>query len=415
MKRLFTRKDRTIREAFQIYDSARVRSSISQQGYGMGSSETSDTEMDRYLEGFDEGKMEERICRMIEKLPIENPKRKARKIWICGVAAILLCVLAGCMAHYVKEKPVRMTRALQKVYKTAEKRADGVGNCFVTDEGIMYQCYFLTDGEEDALQDSGIRYRKTKEIVADDYADEFDMSFQTYCILGRRSRQYILLKDRNQQMCLGKFIGYKYWRSKAASLDSKDAETMYGMGDILEKVMDISSPEDIRSITLERSQAVSKEEPDKMVAMWTGEEERKWMLDFFQGKNRIWSPAPKSKETAEERKKYREEGMAITFEKNLRHWKSQVLAQIPQQAYYLAIENQNRELLILGLLLDGDRAELWLEPLEEWSHMPQEIGQYTQKLGILPELSQADVRNGVICLSIEDQKLLSNAMRKVLE
>lgn len=412
MKR-FSKEDQAIRKAFEIYDSAKVCSSVGQQGHGMENSGTSDGEMDRYLQGFEESKMEERIYRMIEKLPIENPKRKARRIWICGVAAILLCVLIGCMAHYAKEKPARMTRALQKVYRTAEKRAEGSGNAFVNSQGIMYQCYFLTRDEEDILKKSGISYRKAEDIVADDYGDGYQEGIQAYRIVGRKSRQFILLKDRNQQICLGKFIGYKYWRSRAVALDSKNAEEMYGMGDILEKVMGIRSSEDIRSVTLERSQAVSREDPDKMVAMWTGKEERKWMYDFFCGENKIWSPAPKGRETAEERKKYREEGMAITSGKKLSHWKSQVLKQIPEQAYYLEIENQNRELLILGLLLEGNRAELWLEPLEEWSHMPPLAnGQHS---GVLPELTQADVRNGVICLSIEDQKLLSDAMKKVLD
>ena len=412
MKR-FSKEDQAIRKAFEIYDSAKVCSSVGQQGHGMENSGTSGEEMDRYLQGFEESKMEERIYRMIEKLPIENPKRKARRIWIGCVAAILLCVLIGCVARYAQEKPARMTRALQSVYRTAEKRAEGLGNSFVNSQGIMYQCYFLTRDEEDSLKKSGISYRKAEDIVADDYADSFQEGLQAYRIVGRESRQYILLKDRNQQICLGKFIGYKYWRSRAVALDSKNAEKMYGMGDILEKVMGISSPGDIRSITLERSQAVSREDPNKMVAMWTGKEERKWMYNFFHGENRIWSPSPKSRETAEERKKYMEEGMAITFGKNLSYWKSQVLKKMPEQAFYLEIENQNRELLILGLLLEGDRAELWLEPLEEWCHMSRlATGQHS---GLLPELSLADVRNGVICLSIEDQKLLSDAMKKVLE
>lgn len=415
MKKIFSKKEKAIRQAFQIYDSAKVKSAGRRQGEGLGYSEASGAEMECYLEGFEESRMEERICRMIEKLPIENPKKKARRIWVCGVTAILLCVLAGCMVHYAKEKPVRMTRALQEVYRTAGERVEGQGNSFVTSDGIIYQCYFLTKDEEDILIKSGISYQKAEEIIADDFADAFQEGLQAHCISGRKSRQFILLKDRNQQTCLGKFIGYKYWRSQAASLDSESDEKMYGMGDILEKVMDIDSPEDIRSVTLERSQAVSKEEPDKMVAMWTGKEELKWMYDFFAGQSMIWSPAPKGRETAEEREKYMEEGMAVTSGKNLRHWKSQVLKQIPEQAFYLEIENQNRELLILGLLLEGDRAELWLEPLAEWSNMPLLAGEAGQYSGITQELSQADVRNGVICLSKEEQRSLSDAMKKVLD
>lgn len=413
MKKIYSKKDQAIREAFQIYDSAKVQSSARRQRDGTESSGASGGEMERYLEGYEESGMEERICRMIEKLPIQNPQKKARRIWICSVAAVLLCVLAGCMAHYVKEKPVRMTRALQEVYKTASKRT-GQGNSFVTSEGIMYQCHFLTKDEEDILKESGIRYRKAGEIVADNFADDSQEGLQAYSILGRTSRQFILLKYSDQQISLGKFIGYKCWRSRAAVLDSKSAGKIYGMGDILEKVMGIGSPEDIRSVTLERSQAVSKEEPDKMVAMWTGEEGRKWMYDFFAGQSVVWSPTPKDREETEEREKYLEEGMSITCGKNLRHWKSQILKQIPEQAFYLEIENQNRELLILGLLLEGDRAELWLEPLEEWRNTPS-AGGTVQYSGIEWELFQADVRNGVICLSKEEQKLLSSAMKKVLD
>ena len=103
MKKIFSKKEKAIRQAFQIYDSAKVKSAGRRQGEGLGYSEAPGAEMECYLEGFEESRMEERICRMIEKLPIENPKRKARRIWVCGVTAILLCVLAGWMVDYAKE------------------------------------------------------------------------------------------------------------------------------------------------------------------------------------------------------------------------------------------------------------------------------------------------------------------------
>lgn len=414
MRRIFSKKDRAIREAFQIYDSAKVQSAKGEDSDFRGNSSGAAEE---FLNAFEESRAEERIYRMIEKLPIENPKKKARRIWIGSVAAVLLCVLSGCVIHYVMEKPVRATRALQEVYRTSGKRmGSGKANPLATSEGLLYQCHDLTEKEQKRLTESGVTYQKQKGGIYGDFSQEV----QVYHISERESCQFILVKDRNDRVCLGKFIGYHYSMGVlAASQDDGGKVQDCNTGDILEKVMGIHSPKDIRTVTLERSRGISKEDPQRLVAMWTREEDRRWFYEFFLEKNKIFSPDLAGRETEAEAEQIKKEGMPITFGKAIRRWKKQVLEKMPDQAFYLEIENRYREVFTLGLLLENEKAEVWLEPLEEW--MSQTLGPgasavtHSNWMNLNQELALAGDRNGVICLSEENQKRLSQAMRKVLE
>jgi len=417
MRRIFSKKDRAIREAFQIYDSARIRS-VGGDGTdfrGNPSGENSLREGEEYLHGFQESRVEERIYRMIEKLPIRNPRKKARRIWVGGVAAVLLCVLAGCMAHYVKEKPVRVTRALQEVYRASgERMGSGKGNPLTTSEGLLYQCHYLTEEEQETLQKSGVAFQRVKNSVYGDFSQEV----RVYHISGRESRQFILVKDRNNLVALGKFIAYNYCGGVlAAAQGAGGKEPECSTADVLEKVMGIHSAEDIRTVTLERSRETSKEDPQRMVAMWTGEEDRTWFYDFFSEENRICAPYPAGRETKEEVEQIKSEGMPITYGKGICRWQKHVLERMPDQAFYLEIENRYREIFVLGLVLEDNRAEVWLEPLEEWVNQNLQSGAAaaTYSDWVNPELAQAGDRNGIICLSQKNQMRLSGVMRKVLE
>ena len=421
MRRLFSKGDRAIREAFRLYHSAQNQEMGKKRGEGTGFQRRISGNEEGYLEDFQENGGEERIFRMIENLPIENPRRKARRIWIGGMVAVLLCVLAVCMVHYIGEKPARITRALQEVYSTSGKRLEsGTSNCLFTWEGLVYQCHYLTSEEQRTLHRKGVAYEKTEEDVFGNFTE-----CQVYYISGRESRQFILVEDQTQQVSLGKFIGYKYCQGQLASgeeafgaSDGSGERKNYCLGDILEKVMGIHSPEDIRTVTLERSRAVSRDNPEKMVAMWTKREDREWFWQFFLGKHEVWSPHPGGEDTQEELRRLREQGVPITYGKGLFGWQSQVLEKIPEQAFYLEIENKQHEIFILGLILEDGRAELWMEPLEEWSSQRLELDEEAA-VDYIGDMSregrQADRRNGVILLSGEDQKKLWEAMRKVLD
>lgn len=419
MRRLFSKRERAIREAFQVYHSAQNQEMGKKQGQERGFQQGDLGQGEEYLEDFRENEGEERIYRMIEKLPIENPRRKARRIWIGGMAAVLLCVLAVCMAHYIGEKPSRITRVLQEVYSTSGKRLEaGESNPLFTWDGLVYQCHYLTGEEQRILRRKGVTYQKAEKDILGDLRLQ---DCQVYDIAGRESRQFILVEDNNQQVFLGKFIGYKNWQDRQASGeavsgtsdDVSQEKGIHYLGDILEEVMGIHSPEDIRTVTLERSKAVRGDDPEKMVAMWTKREDREWFWQFFQGKHEIWSPYPRGKETQEELRRLREQGMPITYGRGMSRWQSQVLNKIPEQAFYLEIENQQHEVFILGLLLEDGRAELWMEPLEEWGS--RGMGGICLYGDISRESMQADSRNGVILLSSEKQKELGKEMKKVLD
>lgn len=414
MRKVFLKRDKEIQAAFQIYGAAKVQS-VKRQAEKFCDGGNSGTG-EKYIEAFEENRAEDKIYRMIEKLPIENPRKKARKIWIGSVTVVVLCILAGCLVHYNKEKPVRITKTLQEVYQQSGKRMEeGTHNPLVTENGMLYQCHYLTKEEQQRIEERGITYKRIKENATGDFSEG---RLRLYRIADRKSHQFIIIKDGNGQILLGKFIGYQYWRGLAVNdnIDLQQEKKCYGTKEILEQAMGIYSSEDIRSVTLERYKAVSKENPEKLVSIWTGREERKWFYHFFSKYHQIWTPSPAGENTGEEIEHIKEVGMPVTIDNKLYHWREQVLQKIPEKAFYLVIENRLHEKLILGLLLENEKAELWIEPLEEWKSKSLESGSASacNNGRIREELAQADERNGIICLEKEEQKELFDMMQKVL-
>lgn len=395
MKRFYFRKDRAIREAFQIYDSAKVRTAEDKGSGGASGQSEGAGEREKYLEDFEESRVQEGIIRLIEKMPIKNPRRKVRRIWLSFVAVLLLAVLAGCMTQYIREKPVRITRALQEVYKESGARRQKGAVSLVTEDGLCYQCHRLSAGEQERLYRRGVTYERAEHENVSDQS----VKLQIYNIAGRKSRQFILARGENDQIFLGRFIAYSYQQSSGGTEKKaeRSVEDLFGVDkmaecsarDLLEVVMDIHSSEDIRSVTLEHAKPINKDDPEKLAAMWTGQEEKRWFYEFFSEEKKILPLSALDSEDQEIVCLMREEGMPVTHDKKLFHWKSQVLKEIPERAFYLGIENKYREMFLLGLILDGQKAELRIEPSEG--------------------------SGDVLCLSADSQRELSDALRKVLD
>lgn len=417
MRKIFSKREQAIREAFQVYDAARVQSvKLGQEDRDAGKgTQMEGTGGDSYVGDYQENVVEDKIYRLIQKLPMEHPRKKARRIWLGGMALVFLCILAGCLICYVKEKPARMTKALQEVYlQSGEGMEQDRRHALVTEDGLMYQCHYLTRKEEQSLKKEGISYKKWEKKVSDTLSED---NVQVYQIAGRKSRQFILVKDGSNQISLGKFIGYQCWQGEAVT-DNDNVEGQRDVtGGVLEKVLGIYSPEDIRSVTFERSQPLSKDDSEKLVAMWTNQEGKEWFYQFFSNNCEIWNPSPFGEETVvEEVQGRKEEGMPITFDKNLYQWKSQVLEKMPEKTFYLGIENRLQETLVLGVVLEKEKVELWIEPLEEWGEEDLEKGTAvsSSEKGN-KERIQAEKRKGVICLTAKEQKNLSEVLQKALD
>lgn len=418
MKKILSKREQAIREAFQVYDAARVQSvKMAQEERDEGKSfQMGGKGTDSYVGDFQENMVEDKIYHLIQKLPMEHPRKKARKIWLGGLGLLILCALAGCLIYYVKEKPTRMTKALQEVYlQSGERMEQERRHTLVTEDGLMYQCHCLTKKEEQRLKKEGVAYKKLEKKVSDTLSED---NVQVYQIAGRESCQFILVKDSSNQISLGKFIGYQYWQGVAVTdydgIEGQERER-YGTRQVLEKVLGIYSPEDIRSVTFERSQPLSKDDSEKMVAMWTNKEGREWFYQFFSGDCEIWNPSPAGEETAEEMQEIKEEGMPITCNDSLYQWESQVLEKMPEKAFYLGIENRLHETLVLGVVLEEEKVELWIEPMEEGSDRIKGVAAVPSQGKGNGDVIQVEKRKGVLRFSTEEQKNLSEVLQKALD
>ena len=95
MKRFYSKKDKAIKEAFHMYEQAK------QKGYPNPRS-TGKNPSDAFIDGYEESRTEDRIYTLIKKMPIKNPRKKARRICIAVLSLFLLAILFVC---FLFDKP----------------------------------------------------------------------------------------------------------------------------------------------------------------------------------------------------------------------------------------------------------------------------------------------------------------------
>ena len=271
------KEDRLIKEAFEVYQSAGVEGLVGGKGREEGI---------EYTEGF-----EDRIYHCIEKLHITNPRQKARRVYLGVLVLLVVCISGGFLAWHQLYKPVRATKQFAALFSERQKELEEAGAApeIVYEEGssLKYELVYLDHDDTNKLENSGISYQKAEggiKMQVQEYPllreEEVRESreWEAYRLSDRESKYYYVLKNGNGDVALARYAGVRL---------EKTGEERADMEKICKDVYGIASAKDIRSITLERYQGKSNAEPDKLMAVYTKEEDKAQILSFFCQDNKI--------------------------------------------------------------------------------------------------------------------------------
>ena len=100
------KKDKLLKEAFLVYQSANTKHSESES--------SAMKDLPEYTEGF-----EDKIYRCIERMHITNPQEKAKKIKVAVFGLLILCCLGVFFFYKYKHKPVEATKQLEELFQEA--------------------------------------------------------------------------------------------------------------------------------------------------------------------------------------------------------------------------------------------------------------------------------------------------------
>lgn len=341
------KKDRLIKEAFEVYQSANQKDDTEGQKKEM--------EIE-YTEGF-----EDKIYRCIEKLNIVNPRQKARKIWLGILLILLIGISGGFLLCYHSHKPVNATKEIDALYKEARERLEKqgcapTGSVSAKGSNINYSVIRLDKELTNRLKASDIKYQKVKEKSLKEMTQSwggccmgYDLTvWNAYELSDRDSHYYYILKDDSGQLAIARYAGAEIGNEKKDRADTEE---------VCKKIFGIESAKDIRSITLERYQAKSKEEPEKLVAMYVGEQEKSYILSFFRQDNLIYNVREKGEQGDEGYADVRWQPIEKLRSKK---WEDAVKL-MPQNCYLLALENKYHENFLVGVVKDGDRVQIFTD------------------------------------------------------
>lgn len=360
------KKDKLIKEAFQVYQTGN----------------STDEEMDDfYSEGF-----EDKIFYKIEKMNIRNPRKKAKLIYTALIAGCLLLVAVGVFCYYRGHTNIRTTERIEKLWKEACDAGEtgGIRTRYLypkddTDTGknrlaTQYRMAVLTQEQSNELEKYKIDCKKEDVVVKGNAAEmgAFDNmgmledDREVYCLADRKSKKYLIIKDNEEgTTAIAKFNGVG---------KSETIENQVTVKDVLENIYDIKTVDDIRSVTLERYQAKSKDEPEKLVAMYTKEEQKEIFLSYFQKENLLKIISTDNYEEESEEEEGREassEGKSNATEEESngleegissgtqqKDWR-EITTEFPENCYLLAFENKDKENYLMGVFTDGECVQVY--------------------------------------------------------
>ena len=199
----------------------------------------------------DDKVFEDKIYKVIKKLPIKNPRSKAH---IICIAVICMVLVFGCITGYRymrSRKQAGQTSVLESVCKEAKTRYDinqsnnnlnaiiG-GETSLSDEktqlkdyynsrntavyvntknydksGYLYSMYLLNDEEVKKLTDKEVELKKADDTekltpFLENAPDDSKYSAgNIYFIGGRKSRKFIVYKNKSDDMYIGKCVGFE--------------------------------------------------------------------------------------------------------------------------------------------------------------------------------------------------------------
>lgn len=376
-KKNFKDSEDIIRKAFKIYSEKDLEKS--EQNF--------DFEYD------DEKLFEDKVYSVIKKLPINNPRIKAHIICVTLICLVLLSVFIVGYLYYGSREAASQTKVVEEICREARKRfetsgknyteiTDYVGGCMLEEywktnqernkyvrnmqntaiyvnkddykkSGYLYSFYPISSDEEKRITDNDIELVSAldNEQLSPFLRNSLDLrkgevypysKGSIYFIGGRKSRKFIIFKDRADLMYIGKCVGFESLENYDIVSDKKAYEKVKKEAASGEKyfknIMDINDGGDVREIMLERVEAKSSENSDKRIATWTDNASKKELYELFAKGNSI------------SRDEKCEDKFAIIADKN------------PEKCYYLAFENREGETTVFGIILGEKEIEMYIEP-----------------------------------------------------
>ena len=367
------KKEKMIQEAFKIYQLEESNAA---------------EEADDFYSDYSEG-IEDRIFYCIEKMHIRNPRRKAKIICIASMTIVVCCLLVGFLVYSQSRTEIRTTQHLNRLWKEAEKRNATMKTCYIWDtvdmQGVAYQyrtirlpedlskkletydipCTETEKGIKDKRKlDNGVQDNFVMICYVSEEAEKADRIFddnKVYELSGRTSKNYLLLYDESQQCWgLAKYKGLSKTCSTENLPDSKE---------IFEKIYGVQSAADIRSITLERYQARSKENPERLLSVYTKDGEKKGFLSCLKNENQIMAMIPESAIEEEEpevsesvSENEEQEEATQDLQADIQKTWEEVTKEDPDNCYWLTFENKFQESFRMGILLKGDGIWVFMDP-----------------------------------------------------
>lgn len=314
------RKDKVIKEALQIYQQEKK--------------ETLPVYQEEERDSF-----EDRIYEKIKKMDIPNPRKKAHMVSLAIMVVLVVAIGVFFIQYRNKNRVTNTTKMIEKLYQEGSKDNSkyGIdtlrGTIKQGKKKYIYQVQYLSNAQKNTLRKTA--YQKTAYtlvqkqsvytgMVMGSQANAGDRkpkekTWQVYQLSDRKSSCYYILKDKEENMAIAKYV-YAWQGAKGK--------------DILEDKFAIQKAKDIRSVTLERYKARSKENTDRIVAIYTKEQEKANILQMVE---KIVSNSDELKGSDQE-----------AFNAHFASWK-ETTSKRPQDCYYLTIENRQKEKWILGV------------------------------------------------------------------
>lgn len=325
------KKDKAIKEAFQVYQTNK------------------ESTLDDYEIATGEG-FEDKIYNRIAGMNIPNPRAKAHRIWL-GIMGVM--IVAICAVFFIYRKahtPVDVTKTMEQIYR--EGYFDATTYHIDSEYGyinyptesyrsnqdtIRYTIRYLKDTQQQNLDKSNITYHKTKDVLwqVQDTTDplksyahnpSIKKKWSIYQLSDRKSCYYYILQDADGNMAIAR---YDSMENMTGSANGKK---------ISSTIFDIAAVKSVRSITLERFQARSEDNPDRILSVYTSEDEKKEILE------RIMQAKIKQSTT--------KEVMDIVggADSDVVDAWSEITENTPDNCYYLTIENKMEEQWGLGIV-----------------------------------------------------------------
>ena len=206
--------------------------------------------------------------------------------------------------------------------------------------------YLLNDEEVKKLTDKEVELKKADDTekltpFLENAPDDSKYSAgNIYFIGGRKSRKFIVYKNKSDDMYIGKCVGFESLKDHDIITDKKvNEKESISVGEFLEDIMDIKNADDIREIMLERVRAKSKANPDKRIAVWTSDESKSELYELL------------TKESSIEMESVGDTSGQLWFG-----------AAEPQKCYYFAVENNAGEFCVFGIVFEEKDTRVYVEP-----------------------------------------------------